>query len=122
MGDQFSQWCLPRGTLGGRQRTRLGFFTFILPYIEQDPLDSQIDFSKPIADEANQAVRETIVPAYVSPAVEGPRLVKFISSGDHTQGLEGCAGVRLGLRFSGQVSVRFAGIAFVTPLTPSASL
>ncbi len=66
-----------------------GFFATILPYIEQDNLYRQIDFTKPIADDANRVARETIVPTYVSPGDVGPRLVKIISSGDHTQGMAG---------------------------------
>jgi len=56
-----------------------GFFAFILPYIEQGNLYNRIDFSLPIADDANRLVRETIVPTYVSPADVGPRLVRVTS-------------------------------------------
>jgi len=66
-----------------------GFFAHILPYIEQDNLYRQIDFTQLIAADVNRAARETIVKTYVSPGDVGPRLVKITSSGDHTLGLGG---------------------------------
>lgn len=47
--------------------------TLILPYLEQKTLYDKIDLSKPWDDPANQAARETDVPAYRCPTVYPPK-------------------------------------------------
>jgi prepilin-type N-terminal cleavage/methylation domain-containing protein/prepilin-type processing-associated H-X9-DG protein len=45
-----------------------GLFALMLPYIEQDNLAATIDYTRPIADPANAAVRRMRVKAYLCPA------------------------------------------------------
>jgi prepilin-type processing-associated H-X9-DG protein len=40
---------------------------YLLPFIEQQNLYNQIDFNKSLTDEANAAVRRTVVPTFLSP-------------------------------------------------------
>jgi len=62
-----------------------GFFAYLLPYLEQDPLYRTINFSLPITDPANAAARAGLVPVYVCPSdIPAPKLVDITDSGDHT--------------------------------------
>lgn len=45
--------------------------TLILPFIEQQSLHQQIDFSKPWDDPVNQPFSQTVVPTYACPATTG---------------------------------------------------
>lgn len=56
-------------------------FAFILPYMEQSTVHSQIRFNLPITDPANKAARESIVPAFVDPGDTSPRLIDITDSG-----------------------------------------
>jgi prepilin-type processing-associated H-X9-DG protein len=40
---------------------------YLMPYLEQDNLFKQIDFSKPIGDKANEEVRKTVVKTFLDP-------------------------------------------------------
>jgi type II secretory pathway pseudopilin PulG len=40
----------------------------LLPFIEQENLFRQIDFKKPVDDQANAAARQTVMPIFLSPA------------------------------------------------------
>jgi prepilin-type processing-associated H-X9-DG protein len=51
----------------GCDRNHFSAAARLLPYIEQDNLYKNIDFTRPITDEKNQAVRETIVRVFANP-------------------------------------------------------
>ncbi|MBX9585186.1 MAG: DUF1559 domain-containing protein [Gemmataceae bacterium] len=59
-------------------------FYHVLPYIEQDNLHRSIDPSLPILHPANKAGRETVVPLYVCPSDDAPRLINLTDSGATT--------------------------------------
>jgi prepilin-type N-terminal cleavage/methylation domain-containing protein len=59
-------------------------FYHILPFVEQDNLHRSINQNLPILDPANKAGRETIVPIYVCPSDEAPRLINITDSGTTT--------------------------------------
>jgi prepilin-type processing-associated H-X9-DG protein len=40
---------------------------YLLPYLEQDNLFKQIDFTKPIGDQANEAIRKTVIKTFLDP-------------------------------------------------------
>ncbi|MFO0879767.1 MAG: DUF1559 domain-containing protein [Gemmataceae bacterium] len=78
----------PTGTWSGGSNDPLpesgpgwSFFTYILPFIEQQNLYSQIRLDLPITDPVNQAARETIVKTYVDPGDNGGRLIDITDSG-----------------------------------------
>lgn len=65
--------CLPPAYTVDAAGNRLhSWRTLILPYLEQQALYDQIDFSKAWDDPANQAVRETRVSAYACPSANVP--------------------------------------------------
>ena len=45
-----------------------GWASYLLPYLEQQPLFNQIDFGLPVAGPSAQAVRTTVLSAYTCPA------------------------------------------------------
>jgi prepilin-type N-terminal cleavage/methylation domain-containing protein/prepilin-type processing-associated H-X9-DG protein len=57
------------------------FFAYLLPYIEQDNLYKQINFSLPVADPANADARRTPVKTYLCPSDAGFHLVNVGTCG-----------------------------------------
>src|SRR6476620_6439763 len=45
-----------------------GWAAYLLPYVEQEPLFRQINFTRDIADPANAAARVTSVPVFLCPS------------------------------------------------------
>lgn len=60
------------------------FFYHILPHIGQENLHRSINPKLSILDPANKAGRETIVPIYVCPSDDIPRLINITDSGNTT--------------------------------------
>jgi prepilin-type N-terminal cleavage/methylation domain-containing protein len=56
-------------------------FAFILPFMEESSIHSQIRFNLPITDPANKLARESIVPAFVDPGDTSPKLIDVTDSG-----------------------------------------
>ena len=59
-------------------------FYHILPFVEQDNLHRSINQNLPILAPVNRAGRETIVPLYVCPSDDAPRLIDITDSGNTT--------------------------------------
>lgn len=76
------------GTWGGGSNDAIpesgpgwGFFSLILPYVEETALHSTIRFDLPITDTLNKAARETNVAVFVDPGDTAPRLIDVTDSG-----------------------------------------
>lgn len=61
------------------------FFAFMLPYLEQEQLEGEIDLSKPIADPVNSPVRRRFISTYVCPSDTMPRIIAMSDSGSPPQ-------------------------------------
>ncbi len=61
------------------------FFAFILPYLEQEQLESEINLSRPIADATNATAHRRFVSTYVCPSDTPPRLIRLTDSGNPPQ-------------------------------------
>lgn len=60
------QW---RGFSGASQRKQFAWSAFILPYMEQQPLHSQIDFGVPYDHPSNKSAASVRIPTYLCPTV-----------------------------------------------------
>ena len=78
-------WVMPPGDCNA-EAPDLGpgwsFFTFLLPYIEQDNLYKSIRLDLPITDPANAAARRTTVKVYVCPSDTAPKVVNVYDCGN----------------------------------------
>ncbi len=78
-------WVLPAGNCNA-EPPELGpgwsLFALSLPYLEQGNLNQSINYSLPIADPANAAVRRTSVSTYLCPSDTGPAVVNVCDCGD----------------------------------------
>jgi prepilin-type processing-associated H-X9-DG protein len=60
----------------GCDRNHFSAAARMLPYVEQDNLYKNLDFTKPITDEANKAARETKIPLFANPQDPVDEVVK----------------------------------------------
>jgi prepilin-type N-terminal cleavage/methylation domain-containing protein len=60
-----------------------GWAALLLPYLEQSSLSQQIQPSIPVEDSANEAVRTTVLPAFVCPSDQQSRLFTVFGQGNN---------------------------------------
>lgn len=58
------------GTFDGQGHSQHGWQTVLLPFVDQEPLFSQIDMRMPWSAASNSTAMRTVVPQYLSPSVK----------------------------------------------------